>query len=92
MKRKLLSIIATIALISVVIIARPSKNYDIFEQNIEALSDGEGIFLRDCKMYMLWGGSYTIGYVCQPGTMSNYVLPCSYDGTGGVTGGKCYVQ
>ncbi len=92
MKKYLLSLVLFAAILFVGAFVFSSPQKDPISQNVEALSDGEGIWLRDCTMYMLWGGTYAIGPICQPGTMSNYVLPCSYEGTGGVTMGKCYVQ
>ena len=93
MKKIFLSLVVGFVLISAGIMAYLSQKQGIVEQNIEALSkEDDGIWLHDCTMYFLWGGPYSIRYVCRPGTLSNYVLPCSYEGTGGVTMGRCYLE
>ncbi len=60
------------------------------DENVEALSNGEGLLLKDCKEYKILAKPFSVEYVCKPGTSDHYIYPCSYEGTGGTKVLRCY--
>lgn len=54
------------------------KNHQksFFEQNLEALTDGEATDTIDCHPRPRVNGDYTWGAICPEGTADHHYLPC----------------
>lgn len=89
MKRFFCLPLLSLVVIFICLLAYSGTKDCFIENNVEALSEGEGHFLYDCQVYSPFGGQSSTGFVCAESTTESQLFPCLSFGAGSTTK-KCY--
>lgn len=90
MKHLIIILSAVVAIVITCSLMHYSAKDSIIEDNVEALSEGEGHFLYDCEVYSSFGGHSSTAFVCNKDTTNDHLFPCLSFGLSSSDKKQCY--